>query len=70
MKAAQDTPAQQEHRSGLRDKARERAQATITQSKRRVAAEKAAEARRLAEVRDEQATLKAQAAERRARRAA
>ena len=69
-KAAQNTPAQREHRSDLREKARERADATIAQSKKRVAAEKAAEARKLAEVRDEQQRLKSEAAERRARRAA
>ena len=64
------TSAQRKHASKLSSRAWKSGDATIAQSKRRVAAEKAAEARRLAEVRDEQATLKAEAAERRARRAA
>ena len=69
-RTVQDTPAQQEHRSKLTARSWKSGDGQAARAKKRAAALKANEARQLALVREEQAKLRAEAAERRARRAA
>ena len=69
-RTVQQTPAQQEHRQKLTSRAWKSGDGQIARAKKRATALKAAEARQLALVREEQSRLRAEAAERRARRAA